>query len=391
MAVSELRQASRAQSSVPGNQELPWKHAWSLLMAYIGRRKSLPPLNRTYPFGADAVTDQRTTLRELREDRKLAAQFAGCLIILFLIVLFSPIPDSTWEDPLLEALLWGALIVLVWAGIQGIGYVPSFGEWIEAQESVQAAKDVKLAARSMPSFTDYFDSWRITSTGVDYFRAYLKWLIWGLVAAVWVLTSLEVLYGISWARTVAASVLLYIFCLLLIRQLVKDSVEWTVAEEIEAEDGRSAALERKHSYRTLYCTTTKIFRWIFLFSAVLSLLVFHATVNLAILGRLSWTHAGLSLGMVIPVLMAYRFSAHLIRSRVSDLDYVKGTSMAREVIVYWVVEAAILTQKALVPADNSLTSSISSSLLVVLSAVAVVRMAGTGYKEYREALVSVKS
>lgn len=90
------------------------------------------------------------------------------------------------------------------------------------------------------------------------------------------------------------------------------------------------------------------------------------------------------LTMMLPLFIAASYSRRLIKAQVAELDYIKGTTLCREIAVYWLIATALSVQAVMEGSETA----ISQELVSGITYLALVRISSEGYKQFREALSS---
>jgi hypothetical protein len=105
-------------------------------------------------------------------------------------------------------------------------------------------------------------------------------------------------------------------------------------------------------------------------------------------GNFPFVSGAAAILMLLPLVLAHHFSRRLLNAGVSDRNYIKGTSTAREVLVYWMVGVVVFLGTGRTESGSQTVQVVLASLASTLTLVAIARMATNGYKEYREALAT---
>lgn len=232
-----------------------------------------------------------------------------------------------------------------------------------------------LDAKS-PNWIKTWDKKRYTRTAVDRCLYLCRWFAAALVLAAVFLPQFfpqaQVLRNV-----IAPCLLLAALVIFPVTYAVK--CDFSTAEENRLADARQR--ERRRRYGRLSRATHILYHIL----AFLTGGAFLAGVSEAIKGETSWRSIVLAFCMAVPLIVAITFSSRLMKREVTDLEYVKGTTTCREIVIYWLVATALLFQSV---SEGEKDSPVAPALVAAITFVALARICSTGYKEFREAISS---
>jgi hypothetical protein len=135
-----------------------------------------------------------------------------------------------------------------------------------------------------------------------------------------------------------------------------------------------ASLTYKHSYN-LYLRLLHHGYHLFAFVAAV---VASSSLSAWINGTGSISTLSLGIGMLLPPAIACSFSRRLIRSRITEIEYIKGTTTCREVAILWIVLIFLTFQQYLqMPGESGL--DFESAMMWALTFLALARILTQGF------------
>lgn len=235
----------------------------------------------------------------------------------------------------------------------------------------------------VPDYPGCVSRWRIGKQPSDRLARDLAWTALFLFLVMVVLATINSMYGDApWTYRVSARIERVLPLLLLASVAIRNRRDVLVVEAITARTEAEARRARRQSHSR----AVRLQGWLFVLAASIGVLMFYVGVNMGVAAADPGS-AIRGFTLLIPVLVSYFFSRKLLRAGVSDLRYIKGTSVGREILVFWMLATAVSVQRLVAPDLNvALDKDIGNTLLWALSGLALTRVASAGYAEYREAL-----
>lgn len=122
-----------------------------------------------------------------------------------------------------------------------------------------------------------------------------------------------------------------------------------------------------------------------------TLLILMTTATIA--GSLDLQMFVIFVAMTIGPLLVRRWSTRLVRAKIDSLNYTKGTTSGREIVVYWTVLVIIVAWGSISGQTKliSETFPLGTALFGAASFAALGKIVSAGYKEYKEAVASCAS
>lgn len=235
-----------------------------------------------------------------------------------------------------------------------------------------------------PKPLHYVDAFRFSKQSTDFLARCLRAAAWGsLLIALLVVVIAYFHPGARDLRDLLFGPLITFFLLLPVPlYALRHREDLLLDEEIELKAERA---ERRATYRS-YSRPTRAYVLLFRIAAIVGCVLFSLTFGMGTVSRLPAVAVAVGFATLLPVLIAFYFSRRLVKEKADELDYVRGTSVGREVLVYWIVAALLPVQQQFLPGFATIPPAFNLTLTTSLTVVAMSRMLGSGYKEYREAL-----